>query len=485
MHDRRIPVGEKGSAYLMIFLIMTVILVLGSSAYFAARVEMFGMAWKKRELIAEYAAEAGISEVLLRLNLPDDPALLIGSGGSGAVVDGCAFNACIGENPLNPAFPDPAWNVTLLFASCAALPPSSPPDYFTKSLQANPPEVLYTTDIPAEETLVVTYLRDIQDVDADGDEAELVFYDPRFPVDGLDNGNAVIFGADGIMDNESAFNLQAAGMSPSGFPALRVRCTGREGQGRVTLETVAVKKAFVRPLMEAAVTAGGTLSGTGLIFISGFNHGYDTDATGWGSTCHRSYYGDGLDNNGDGSDDPLEIDFDWDCFHAATGHRAGSGSNTINLPAGSLIGSPWMNTGGSGILDAWSYLGIDQAAWDEMAGQRGTDQYPGDGSDGVYIIGQSSATISVSGSGSGLIYTPGSLELTSDFTFKGFIYAEENITAAGSPWVCGAVVAGGTVTITGDNPSVPAALLFCDEAIRKLTRFIPYRTVGRTYQERF
>jgi hypothetical protein len=237
--------------------------------------------------------------------------------------------------------------------------------------------------------------------------------------------------------------------------------------------------------MEGALTAGGGISGAGFVFISGFNHAYETDASGWGSTCHISYYGDGLDNNCDGSDDPLEIDFAYDCAHLPAGHITGAVASPINLPPGSLIGAPCMDAGGSGIPPAWACLGMDENAWEEMTGRMATDFYPGDGRDRVYMLGQSGVTTTLSGDGSGLIYSEGSLEFASDFTFKGFIYAEENITAGGSPWVCGAVAAGGTILITGDNPSVPAIFLFCEDAITKLTRFVSYKTLGRTYKARY
>jgi len=476
---------DRGSAYLAVFLALTLVLALAAGAYFSALSEMFSTRWKKKEIMAEYAAEAGLREVLYRLNLRNNPALPAGGGGSAVTVNGTAINAFIGENTLDSSFPRTGWRVSVLSCIHASLPPEVPPFYYTISLQGTPCELDYTIETWGEESLEVSYLKDEWDADGDGDFSEVVFHDPSLPADGLDNLNSLLLGGDGTADNESPFNLHAAGLSPSGLPAVTIRSTGRFEDSAVTMETAAVRKAMIRPLMPAALTAGTSVGGAGDILVSGFNHGGGVDPAGTGSPCGLSYFGDGIDNNGDGADDASEINFPYDCFHSPGAHNAGIASASVGLPAGTAIGVPWAQTSGTGILSIWEYLGLSQAAWDEMVDSGTEDSFPGDGRDAIFVVGAPGTTAYLSGAGSGLIHSPGSLELASDFVFRGVVYAEEDIEINGSPWICGAVIAGGAVTLDGYHPGMPLTILFSAETVENLTRFVPYRMLGRAFKERY
>jgi hypothetical protein len=482
--NEKIRRQEKGSAYLAVFLTMVLVLTLAGGAYFSARMEMLSTRWKKKDIAAEYIAEAGLREVLYRLSLRDQPDLPAGAGGSKAIVDGGTLNAFIGENAVDASNPDAGWQMTVLSCALSALPPASPPRFYTVSLQGTPRELPYTTADPGEDALDVSYLKDRWDADGDGDRAEVIFYDPFLPLDGIDNMNSLLFGGDGISDNESPLNVRAPGFMHSGLPALSIRSTGIREGGRVTMEGVAVRKETVRPMMGAALTAGISVTGTGEIFISGFNHALSVDRTGSG-TCGLSYAGDGLDNNGDGADDEAEIDFPYDCAHKPFGHKAGALSQNVNGPAGSVVGAPWASAGESPIPPVWASLGLSESLWQEVLAIGSLDTFPGDGRDGVYRLGAAGTWTFLSGTGSGLIYSPGSLELSSDFVFRGVIYAEDGIEIRGSPWICGAVLAGGMVTLEGYHPSSPLTILYSEKTITNLTRFTPFRMLGRTFEERY
>jgi hypothetical protein len=81
------------------------------------------------------------------------------------------------------------------------------------------------------------------------------------------------------------------------------------------------------------------------------------------------------------------------------------------------------------------------------------------------------------GTGTGLLYVTGNLEVAGNFIFKGLIYVDGDFSITGTPWILGAVVVKGisSYAFTGGDP----AILFSSEAIAYyLQQHLGYIKIG-------
>ena len=83
----------------------------------------------------------------------------------------------------------------------------------------------------------------------------------------------------------------------------------------------------------------------------------------------------------------------------------------------------------------------------------------------TYINGDATGSSKVNGgSGSGLLYVNGDLEIAADFQWRGLIYVEGDLRITGTPWIIGGVVARGSTqwAFSGGNPGI----LYSHDTIR-------------------
>jgi hypothetical protein len=340
-----------------------------------------------------YTAEAGVSEIIARMEM--DPGTLVN-------VNGGTIDAHIGDDPFNP---DPNWRTEVYLAAPDSLPAPDAGETVVATVQPASNWLHFADAGAVLEPIVVEHKW--VDLNANGirELGELVLYDAsRFPPENF----------------------------VGGLPVETIRVPARLNGSRRTVRAE-VTRFSVSAKAQAAITCDRGVVLSGDMAGCGHNHDLWTPANTKLPNCA-----------------PWELcanhtlDATEGCQVAVmtTGDDADTGGSS------DLEGFPtWSDTSSSNpFYDIEAYLGISTAQWNEI---RHDPDYrsanDAEWFDGVVIVDHD-ATGSEEfngGAGQGLICVDGDMHISGQFEWRGLIYVEGALKITGNPWILGAVVVRG------------------------------------------
>lgn len=240
----------------------------------------------------------------------------------------------------------------------------------------------------------------------------------------------------------------------TGLPVFHISSTGRKGLDRRRIETDMVMKPLI-VLSKAAIACEQGINFSGSAFTCGYNHSPDTPAGTEGAACKAYEVGpSSLDKPGAWS----TMGIDTSGASVQYGYPVATAENQAGFFAG-----------------PWQALGMSQSEFFQWIGNPSPSEVQPP--KGILYLDNNGVTQDASGSfayhggtGEGLMYVDGDLELNSNFVYRGLIYVEGNLKINGDAWILGGLVVKGKTTIKIANGS--CAVLYSDETIKqKITRY--------------
>jgi len=123
--------SERGVALVSVMVILAALTALSIGLLMFSTTEMQIADNQKNHTGALYVAEAGISEVISRMDL---------APGTTVTVNGATFDASIGDNPVNP---DPDWRTEVYLAPQGSLPSPAGTETIVPTIQPSSSWLLY------------------------------------------------------------------------------------------------------------------------------------------------------------------------------------------------------------------------------------------------------------------------------------------------------------------------------------------------------
>lgn len=397
--------SERGAALIVSLMLLLAMGFVGAALISMSSADLKVAGYDQRGTQAQFAAEAGIQEVLHRL---------AARPGETVSVNGETFDPAI-EDTNSPI--DPNWEVRV-YSPSGTTPTSGDPSLsYTPTVKDASEGLDYlATD------LSVKY----KWLDVNGDDVR-------------DDGEIVLYNAGDVPPE----NLT------TGTPVVIIQSEGTRGKAARRIQVEATRFPFT-PNVLAAISSDNGVGVTGNVKICGQNH--------------------------DGNTPPgTHLESAPACspnYDKASGH----------LPAVTTTGDP-VNTGGSSSLLGFpaatdtsstnpfytlaETFGVTQDVIDDMlANADYTSAGAANPQEGItYIDGDATGGNKFNGgTGSGLLYVDGDLDISGNFQWSGLIYCEGDIKITGTPWILGGIVAKGSTdwAFSGGN----AGILYSDEAIR-------------------
>jgi Tfp pilus assembly protein PilX len=244
--------------------------------------------------------------------------------------------------------------------------------------------------------------------------------------DGNGTNEVVLYDA-GLIPPENPF---------TGFPVEQVLVTGRSGRAsrRVMVEAIRFP---INPNVQSALMCDGFVDLRGTVTVCGHNHRMDTPVGTQRPACSPAW--DDVDGH----------------LHAVMT----TGGPVTTSGSVDLLGSPTATSvdAGNPFPSLAEALGLSQDELQDMLDN--ADRYDlssGPPWDGITVI-NGDITIN-GGSGTGLLYVNGDLDLRGNFAWRGLVYSEGNLSNDGNTWILGAMVArgraNGGVDFSAGTPTV-------------------------------
>jgi hypothetical protein len=473
--------NEKGMVLVVALMLLITLTVLGLAAISTTSTEIKISGNERMNTQALDAAEAGVRELLFRMN--EAP-------GSNVTVDGETFDASIQDPGQTPAgctsIPDPcinpAWNAKIFFTAAKPGDPDADTIYTRTLLPATDAGGMdmwalmnYSADNTgdAEDALSVRYATEADFLDSlvqnndDGDRDDIVYYDR------INDQRVAALGTGGAAQVNGTVDYNP----PAGLikdDAIRiVTIKGSSGNARKPV-TVELTRLFVNPNIGAAVTAGIQLKMNGSSFISGFNHDKDTQKDEYNDKDNTEYNNNGCDNFGKKGDtsladcpavfpDPEDgLSAQDDAFYS--GHIVDPGYNKAGLLYEAADGpptftgneaavwggdadTPWAEENSGVFPEFKTMLNVTESELADILDAANVTNANADTAcpNGVTYIegGQTYEPPSGCDSGSGILYVKGDAKFKGNFEFRGLIYVDGDLELAGGDFILGAVAVKG------------------------------------------
>ncbi len=390
------PEEERGVALVSMLMILGALAVLSVGFMIFSTTEIQIADNQRNHTAALYVAEAGISEVLGRMNL---------SPGTMVTANAYTFDAFIGDDPVNP---DPDWRTEVYLSDAGALPAPVGTEIVVPTVQSST-DWLHYGDVNGGLTPIVIEHKWV-DLDADGvrEAPELVRYDGnRFPPENFVSGMPI----DVIT-----------------VPAI-LNGARRMIQTEVTHVPITVN-------VTAAIISDNAVDLTGNMCGCGHNHDMNTPVGTRIPACR-----------------PFEL-----CANRTMDAVAGclvavqtTGDDAATGGASDLEGFPaWSDTSSANaFFNVEEYLGLSVAEWNEI---RSNPDYTSANDaavmDGIVVVnGHATAGEKFNGNnGQGLIYVDGDMDIAGNFVWRGLVFVEGDCEIIGTAWILGAIIVRGATT---------------------------------------
>lgn len=307
--------NEQGAVIAIAMMALVATTVIGMALVTTVGTEMQIAGDERVTAQAVQVAEAGVKELMYRLVLPNNPSLLIPQGGSGVNINGVT-NAAISDEGVTGQMignvscttanhcPRHDWSARIFFVTSASSLPSCGASCVATSTLLPEGEwsaLSYGMDTATSPT--VRYLKEKDlghapnpDLNTDGDQEDIVYYDPVTRTRVVNQVNPT----EGVADvhPDPAFRMSRE--------IIIADVTGDVGSATKPLRVEFVRFP-VDVTVDGAVQSSVPLTFTGSSFVSGFNHTRETtrdDATTDPPPTPSFYVGNNCDNWSDDGDGP-------------------------------------------------------------------------------------------------------------------------------------------------------------------------------------
>jgi len=371
--------NQDGAALVVALMMLLGLAVMGMVAVTISSSDYVVAGTQRQRTQALHVAEAGLHEAIHRLG--ENP-------GGMAAVGGLNVDISI-YDPADP--PDPAWNARIFLRAPTAAPQINGSAFTTGTIQFPGEYLEYADANDATEAILIQHK--LRDFDNDGN-SEVALYDPsRIP-----------------QENPA-----------TGWPIERITVRGRSGQAVRAIQ-VDVVRFPLNPNVTSALMANGAVDLRGNVTVCGHNHRIDTP------------HGTGLPACSPAWD---EVNGDLVAVMTTGGAVETQGSTD-------LLGSPSpTDTDPTNQFQSLAQaLGLsDQELQDILAGADRNSLAGPAPWDGITHIGGNAQI--TGGSGSGLLYVEGDLNIGGNFEWTGLVYVEGAIKITGTTSILGGVMANG------------------------------------------
>jgi hypothetical protein len=418
---------ERGMALVAILVILTALTALSIGLLMFSSTEVRISNNQRNHTGALYVAEAGISEVVARMDLP---------AGSMVTVNGATFDASISDNPSSP---DPNWRTEVYLQPQASLPSPAGTEVIVPTVQPAASWLHYGDPGLSQNPLVIEHKW--IDLNGDGvrDTSEIVRYDgSRFPPENF----------------------------ATGLPVEVITVPGILNGSRRTIRTE-ITKTPVTLNVTAAVSSDNGVELKGNVSVCGHNHDINTPQFTGIPAC-RAY----------------EL-----CTNRTLCSTGGclvgvmtTGDVVSTMGSSDVEGFPtWSDTSSTVFYEAYEYLGLSLSDWQQiLASPDYTSANDATNMEGVvYVNGDATGSEKFNtNSGSGLIYVNGDMDLAGTLVWRGFIYVEGDCRFTGTAWVLGAMVVRGTTTSNAFSAGNSTVLYSRDAVQTYVGRALPFITLA-------
>jgi hypothetical protein len=289
---RNMASNENGAALIIGLMFVAILGLVGTTAVIMTTTDMKIGGNYKTSVQASNVAEAGINEALYRLSLFDDGGTAEPPSGSMINVNNITSNnAAISIDPngllsdgidndengakddisdlnYNGTYDNRNWKAVILLSADAPAGLIDNTTFYTNTIQPSASWLEYSSSTDDGTALTIEFLKDTEDMDKDGDTAEIVFYD----------GNATL---------TNPYNVNSAGSPATGQPVVVITSKGRTAQAKSEIRVGAVHQP-ININGESAVMVDLSPTLTGSAIISGFNYDGSTTSSDCAGSCGAS-----------------------------------------------------------------------------------------------------------------------------------------------------------------------------------------------------
>jgi hypothetical protein len=406
-----IRLDERGSVLVITLLILFAISIMGASLAMVSSMDLKISGNQRKTTQSLFVAEAGLSEAVHRLALPDPTVVS---------VNGWTGNAAISDSEPY----DPDWTAMIYLTSPGSAPGGGGSIVSTGTLQdLSRPHLQYSAENGFDGVLTIQHKWVDRDGDGDRDSDEVVRYDKlSVPPENF----------------------------TTGYPVEVVTVTGHSAQGVSTIQAEVTKKTItVRTLGALYVDHDVTL--TGSCAFCGYNHGYDTPVGSQPGGAGKGKMGTACED-----------------FHLPSGSLPGvtsTGHKVQTMGSSDIRGfpAPVHSSASNPFYDLNEVLCLPLKEVKQML-DKADNKSIVDPLNGVtYIVGD--AKISSNLTGEGMIYVTGDLHASGNFVYKGLIYVEGDVHFSGAPWILGSMIVRGTTDFSFSAGN--ATVLYSAEALSR------------------
>jgi hypothetical protein len=401
--------GESGNVLIITLLILFAIAIIGSTIAMVSTMDLKISGNQRKTSEALFIAEAGLTEAIHRLSLPDP---------TDATIGGWTGNIAIGDS--DPY--DPNWTTLIYLDSPASVAVGSGSIHTTGTIQ-DPNEDYLEYSMPSGTESVLRIQHKWIDRNGDGvrDQNEIVRYDQL----AVPPENFV-----------------------TGFPVEVITVTGSSADGeRVIQAEVAKETIMVRTL--AALYVDKAIEIQGHVDFCGYNHSIDTPVDTETDVCDAWHLSGGSLPGVTATGDVIKVKGAADIFGFPVPVDNSATNPFYTLPE--VLGMP------------------DHEVNDMLANADNTSIVSP--LNGITCI-EGDAQVMAGLVGEGLLYVKGDLKAAGDFSYTGLIYVEGDVFMSGDPWILGSMIVRGTSDFNFSSGNA-AILYSQDAILRALLDAMP------------
>ena len=403
------PSGEEGNILIVTLMILFAISVIGGTLAMVSSMDLKISGNQRHDAQALFVAEAGLTEAIHRISIPDPTVVTVG---------GWTGNAAIADSEPY----DPNWTTLIYLTDPSAAPAGGGSIQTTGTLQdPNLPYLEYSAPNGTESVLTVRHKWRDRNGDGIRDANEIVRYDAlQIPPENF----------------------------VSGYPVEVVTVTGRSNDGVRAIEAEVTKKfIYVRTL--GALYVDKAVKITGSAAFCGYDHDLTTPPYTTPHACTPWHLAGGALPGVTSTGDVIKVMGSAD----VTGFPTPLDQSPTN-PFYSLA----------------EVLGMADADLAELLAHADNTSIVQPLNGITYVQGD--ANINSNLVGEGLLYVTGDLHAAGSFIYTGLIFVEGDVHFTGTPWILGTMVVRGTSDFNFSSGNA-AVLYSSEALTRALSNLMP------------
>ena len=373
--------NERGNILVVTLIVLFAVSMIGATLAMVSSMDLKISGNQRKTTRAFFVAEAGMSEAIHRLSLPNPTTETVGAWSG---------NIAIGDSEPY----DPDWETRVFLAQPSAVAPSAGSVVTTGTIQdPTLPYLDYSEASGTEGIMTIKHKWEDLNGNSTREQNEIVRYDPlQIPPENF----------------------------VSGFPVEIVTVTGNSADGVRVIQAEVTKRTMVaRTLGSLYVDKAVKL--TGNCAFCGYNHSVNTPPGTQPNACAA-----------------------WHLSSGSLPGVTSTGDDVKTQGSADVAGSPMPidKSSTNPFYSLHEVLGLSQPEVNDILANADNTSITNPLNGVTYINGD--ANIASNLTGQGLIYVTGDLKASGNFIYRGLIYVEGDVKFTGTPWVLGSMVIKGT-----------------------------------------